>query len=397
MINSIRMLTGLMTILLVCVFPNRLPAQLRIIDDFENDLSRWELVGEHAIAIKESDDPEHGQVLVLQPAGLVYALVKDSDQWGPLRVEGDILFPRDEHNYFGLIYNCAKTRSRTDFGSVYIKGNGSYIRVNPHRDGNVSRLMYEEYRTRLTGDQAIHINRWHRFKAEIMGSVCHLYINDMALPKLTFPLYERDSGLVGFMPRVAGGAVWLDNIRITSIAELTYAGPDIPAIDYQPDSLITDWEVIGPFTKPIPEIERADNPFTRLRIGLARYSWMPFPVDPRGAVITGKVTEYMGDKTVAYFRTSLEAPAEKTVILHVTTTDELALWVNGNFYGGIYRDGYVSGDQNDWNAWYDFWKNPEHAGRRLSIELKSGANQILLRTRNGQFASGGFFARFETP
>jgi hypothetical protein len=395
--KPIRMLTGLMTILLVGTFPGRLTAQLRFTEDFEDDLSRWKLIGDQAIAIRESDDPDHGHVLVLRPDGLVHALVKDSDRWGALRVEGEILFPRDEHNYFGLMYNYAETRSRTDFGSIYIKGNGSYLRVNPHRDGNVSRLMYEEYRTRLTGDQAIQINRWHTFKAEIMGSVCHFYVGDMSAPKLTFSMYERSSGLVGFKPRVAGGDVWLDNVRITSIEKLSYSGPDKPAIGYEPDSLITDWEVIGPLAEPVPEIERAGDPFSEIRIGRERYGWMPFQVDPRGAVITGKVTQYMGERTVAYFRTILQANVDQVVTLHVTTLDELALWINGSFFGYIYRDGYVSGDQNDWNAWYDFWKNPAHAGRRVPVELKAGQNQILIRSRNGQYASGGFFARIETP
>ena len=397
MINLSRFLNGLIAILLVYLCPDISSAQLRLTEDFENDLSRWDLVGDQSIAIQKSGDPEHGQVLVLQPDGHVFALVKESDHWGAIRVEGEILFPQNEHNYFGLIYNYTKTRSRTDFGSLYIKGNGSYIRANPHRDGNVSRLMYEEYKTRLTGHQAILIDRWHNFKAEIMGTVCHLYVDDMSTPKLTFSLYEGSSGLVGFKPRVVGGAVWLDNIRITSIEKLSYIGPNKPTIDYDPDSLITDWEVVGPFAKPIPEIERNGKPIPEIHIDRERYTWMPFLTDPRGAVITGKVTEYIGDRTVAYFRTIVHASVEKKVTFHVTTIDELALWVNGNFYGYIYRDGYVSGDQNDWNAWYDFWKNPEHEGRRIQIDLMKGENQILLRTRNGQYASGGFFARLEKP
>jgi hypothetical protein len=81
-------------------------------------------------------------------------------------------------------------------------------------------------------------------------------------------------------------------------------------------------------------------------------------------------------------------------VLHVSTTDELALWVNGDFYGFVYRDGYVSSD-NDWNAWWDFWRNPDHAGRRVPIELRKGENRIVVRARNGQFASGGFFARID--
>jgi hypothetical protein len=153
--------------------------------------------------------------------------------------------------------------------------------------------------------------------------------------------------------------VWLDNVRITSIGKLNYTGPDIPAIEYEPDSLITDWEVIGPLTKPVPEIERARDPFTQIRMGRARYAWKPFPVDARGTVITAKVTEYMGERTVAYFRTLLQADVE--------------------------------------DAWYDFWTNPEHAGRRIPVELKAGENQLVFRSRNGQYASGGFFARIEAP
>ena len=50
---------------------------------------------------------------------------------------------------------------------MYVKGNGSYIRVNPWRDGNVSRLLYEEYKTNLEEDQAIKIGEWHTFKMEV--------------------------------------------------------------------------------------------------------------------------------------------------------------------------------------------------------------------------------------
>lgn len=81
-------------------------------------------------------------------------------------------------------------------------------------------------------------------------------------------------------------------------------------------------------------------------------------------------------------------------MLHVSSTEELALFVNGRFWSFVYREGYLSGD-NDWNAWYDFWSNREHAGRRVPIRLEQGQNEILLRSRNGYFASGGFFARLE--
>jgi len=83
--------------------------------------------------------------------------------------------------------------------------------------------------------------------------------------------------------------------------------------------------------------------------------------------------------------------------MHFSTVDELAIWVNNRSDGFTYRDGYISLPENDWNAWYDFWENPAHVGDRQSIRLNRGSNQIVIRVRNGQFASGGFFLRVEDP
>jgi len=49
--------------------------------------------------------------------------------WGSYRVEGDVLFPDDRHNYLGIVYNYRESGGRADFGSLYLKGNGSYIRA----------------------------------------------------------------------------------------------------------------------------------------------------------------------------------------------------------------------------------------------------------------------------
>ncbi len=64
----------------------------------------------------------------------------------------------------------------------------------------------------------------------------------------------------------------------------------------------------------------------------------------------------------------------------------MQIWVNGAFSGFLPRQDY---------AWFDFWKNPEHQGWRLRIDLEPGENQILIRVRGGEYASGGFFARLE--
>lgn len=383
------------TLLVLVFLPMVCGAQIVFEDDFEGNLLGWDLSNTSSVEIIDSQNPKQGKVLSLTPNSNVSALIKNSDQWGALRVEGQLLFPKNEHNYLGFIYNYEKSTKREDFGLLYVKGNGSYIRANPWRDGNVSRLLYEEYKTNLEEDQAIKIGKWHTFKMEVVNETCHLYINDMKRPKITFDHFELKSGKIGFQPRVTGGAVWIDDIKVTPIKQLAYQGENIPFITYEPDFLLTKWEAFGPLTKPNLAIERAvDFDDVSLDINGVSFGWKNFKTDARGALITGRITEYEGENTVAYFRTFLNVEEDKTVILHFTTTDELALYLNGKDAGRIYRDGYVSKD-NDWNAWYDFWKNPEHKGRKKKLSLKKGMNQLVVRVRNGQFASGGFFAYVE--
>lgn len=365
-------------------------------EDFESGTSRWVFEDSRAFKLTDAGDGIHGTALELTPFGLTYALIRGSGDWGDVRIEGEFYFPTDNNAYLGLVYNFAPSGERTDFGSIYIKGNGSYLRANPWRDGNASRLLYEEYRTALTGKDAVVPLAWQRFAAEIVGNVAHFYVGDMETPKMVFPLYERESGLIGFKPRVAGFPVWIDNIVIRKIEAFSYTGPRVPDIAYHPDELITEWQVIGPLPGPSEAVERAvsagetivDEMFGELR-------WRPFSTDDRGAVITGRVTEYAGTKPVAYFRTTIEAPAAGRTTLHFSSTDEIALFVNGRFYSFVYRQGYVSGAGLRWNAWHDFWKNPDHGGRRISIPVEAGENRIVVRVRNGQFASGGFFVREE--
>lgn len=364
----------------VLCLPSPLHAQQRFADDFEGDLSRWELVGGRAIEIRDSGDARHGRVLLLDNDGWdVYALIKGSDQWGSVRVEGDVVFPDDNHNYLGVLYNYVQTDGRTDFGNIYIKGNGSYLRMNPHRDGNVSRILYEEFRTPLTGDAAIQIGVWQHFKMEVVESVAHFYVGDMTTPQVTFGLYEGRSGLLGFQPRSVGLPVWIDNITVFSIPRFAYDGPALPSgIIYQPDSLLTNWEVVGPLTKHDDAIARGERG--------TLHRWRPFEVDARGAVVTGRVVDYVGDRTVAYFRTTVHSERDQYKVFHYSSADKFTVWVNGRFRGFPPDTEY---------AWYDFWKNEEHEGIRLSVRLKAGENHIVVRVQGGQYATGGFFARLE--
>jgi hypothetical protein len=380
---------------MLCLLPSLLYAQVRFTDDFEDgELSGWTLSDPQASKVIDSGNAAHGRVLELMADDAVIALVNNSEQWGAVRVEGNVFFPDDGDSYLAFVYHFRQAETRTDFGAVYLKGNDSYIRANPWRDQNVSRLLYEEYLTPLQGEAAIQIGRWHAFRMEVMGAICHIYIDDMVTPKITYALYEHASGQVGFNSRVTGSRAWIDNIRVTSIEHLQYEGPDIPDISYRTDSLITDWEVIGPVAGANAAIERS-GAGPRVTDSGREYAWRAFETDLRGAVISGRVTEFRAGRPVAYFRTTVFADESRQAVLHFSSVDELAVWVNGRFQGYVYRQGYL--DSGDWNAWYDFWANPDHEGRRITGDLVGGETHVVIRAYNGQFASGGFFARWEEP
>jgi hypothetical protein len=89
---------------------------------------------------------------------------------------------------------------------------------------------------------------------------------------------------------------------------------------------------------------------------------------------------------VAYFRTRYQSSKNEEAFLLISTVDDLALWINGRFHWFVPRGRH---------AWYDFWKNPEHAGQKIPISLVHGANEFVLRVRGGQYATGGFYVRIE--
>lgn len=356
-------------------------------DDFEAGLDGWEISDPAAIEVVDSGDPEHGGVMRLSPAhARLHALIRGSEHWGGYRVEGQVLFPTDEQNYLGFIYNYREGDGRVDLGSLYIKGNGSYIRVNPRRDWNPARRMYEEYKTPLTGDDAITIGRWQSFAAEVAGPVCHLYVGDMELPKVTFDFFEHSAGKTGFKPRVVGGPVWIDNLRVVAIDRLSYSGPRRPpGIAYDRGRMVTDWQVLGPLTRTFPEVERAAAPHeVSVRDADVPVVWHAFGADPRGAVLTGRVTDFLGPRTVAYFLTTVVVGADEEASLQFSTTISMALWVNGRFEGYSEEDRY---------GWHDFGLNPDHPPSPYTEQpLEPGTNHVLVRVRGGIYATAGFYA-----
>jgi hypothetical protein len=353
-------------------------SQVLFHDDFERGLGRWEIVGENAVALAGSGDPRHGSVLALTPNGDVAALIRGSDQWGAVRLEGEMMFPSPIDNYLGFLYNYSRRAARQDFGLIYVKGNESYLQVNPHRDFNVSRLIYPEFHVPLSGRSAVVTGRWQRFAIEVVGRAAHVYVGDTVTPQLTFADLELDRGALGLQPRSVGGPVWVDNVTVRAITRFSYSGGPIPEPAYAPDALITNWQVSGPFGATDDRVAR--HP--------ASAAWARFDTDARGAVITGRVVDYHGSRTVAYFRTTVASETHESAELHLSTADDLAVWVNGHFASFVARQAA---------AWFDLHSNEAHAGRRVPLTLRPGGNDVVIRVRGGVYASGGFYARLTSP
>jgi hypothetical protein len=367
------MWTRFLVALAVVVAPQTTGGNL-FTDDFEHGIDRWRIIGDNGVRVKASGDPRHGSVMELVPNGDVSAIIKDSEKWGRVRLEGEMLFPTDVDNYLGFIYNLTERNRRQDFGLIYVKGNQSYLQANPQYDFNVTRLVYPELRTNLSGAAAVKVNTWQRFAIEIDGVRAHVYVGSGDVPQMTFDGFEYDRGAIGLQPRSVGGPVWVDNVRVRSIDRLSYSGRPIPSIAYDSTALLTSWQVAGPFD--------------RTHDGLAQHPergrWATFETDARGAIIAGRMVDYHGPNTVAYFRTTIDSKAAGESELQFSTSSDLSAWLNGQFISGASRQDF---------AWFDFATNKEHPPRRLSVSLKAGRNDLVVRVRGGAYAEAGFFSR----
>jgi hypothetical protein len=355
-------------------------SQVLFSDDFGHGLDRWQVHGERAVQVRPSGDPRHGAVLELTPNGDVAVLIRGSERWGAVRFEGDMLFPTDENNYLGFIYSHVTRGSRQDFGLIYVKGNDSYLQVNPHRDFNVSRTVYPEFHVPLSGASAVKTGVWQSFALEVVRGAAHLYVGPTTTPQVTFAGFEFTRGAIGLQPRSVGGPVWVDNITVRAIDRFSYDGPAVPETAYSRARLLTDWQVSGPLTETDDRMARDPSSLPG--------RWTAFPADDRGAVVTGRVADYHGRSTVAYFRTTVQAAGAGAGELQFSTVDDLAVWVNGHFQSFVARQEA---------AWFDFAAAGAHPARRVPIAWNAGANVVVIRVRGGVYASGGFYARAESP
>lgn len=379
-------------------------------DDFEKGAAKWDFTNPDRVEIKASQDPKHGNVLCLHSGGsAVYALIKGSDNWTNIRVEGDVYFPSFYYHYMGLIYNYNGFGGRVDFGSVFLLGPfgedfdnywrnyrdylelesetflGNVVWVNPHRDSNANRQLYPEYWVTLKGEAAVKPREWHHFKAEIAGPVCHFYVDDMKTPKVTYDYFEYSSGRVGFKPRFVGSECWLDNITVASIKELSYKGPALPAgRTYKPERFLTEWHAIGPFYRRIKEIEAEGFLPGKSYVSDNReFKWNPFHADGRGCVVSARVCERFSGRRYAYFHTEIPSESKKEVTLHFTSTNNMVFWVNQALKGNI---------SARFAIWDDFWYNIDHQGDKFQVTLEPGINHVTVLVRGGSYGGDGFYA-----
>ena len=374
-------------------------------EDFESGLDQWEFFEKTAMEsladgafIVDSNDKEHGKVLSLLP-GEIIALIKGSENWSNYVIEGEVCFPNTPASLMGLVYNLNlvqrpnwngdDNRHRVEFGSVYIKCGGSYIRVNPHYDGTAGRALYDDYKTPLSGNASIKINVWKQFKYEIFGSTCHLYVDDMQIPKVTFSGYHYTSGRVGFRPRSTGTECWIDNVRVRPIGKLSYNGQIIPEnVSLEPDKLITEWEAIGPFKNRRADIEKAetliDKPYTEMGDD---YKWTHFPTDHRGCVVSGKICDFNPpERQFAYFHTIVHSDKKSKVKLGFSSRSDLMVFANGESIGKINKVEHI---------WPDFWKLKRHTPTEIEILLVKGINHIVVLVNGGQYPGCGFYTHLQ--
>jgi hypothetical protein len=333
-----------------------------------------------------SGDAEHGNVLSLETDALpVYALIRGSEEWRSVRIEGRMRFPDPGESYLGFIYRYVDDSRRIDFGSVYVKGNDGCAQANPHFDTNVGRALYPEMRVTLTGESEVRIGRWQSFALEVVGGVAHLYVGESSVPAMTVPFGAPSSGAFGFKPRNPGARVWIDDLRVVEIDGFSYAGPPRPPVAYRPEELVTEWSLLGPLSTMHADVEAGSvGPADDILDDGRRVRWRPAPVDPRGALVTARATEYRGSRRVAYFRAEIPSTRTGPAVLEFSTTDALAIWLNGSFLG------FAAAQDR---AWWDAAPGSEHDPVRAAVTLRRGSNELLVRVVGGTYASGGFFLR----
>jgi len=360
-------------------------------EDFESGISRWSLDNADSITIVSEPDSDGNRVLLLTPEEdtFTHAILEESSDWSDIRVEGRFLFPSEGDGYLGLIYNYQQMRgddglARMDFGCIYIKSNGSYVRVSPHYDGNPSWRLYEEYRFDLVGDRRIEVGRWYEFRLDVRGRAAELFIEDMSVPVVRFEQTPNASGAIGLEARPGGGEpVWVDDVRVSELSSGAGAVRSPATSQSAGRARGARWEILGPFD--------SEESFDFETPELAAGDWQSIRPDPHGLFITGRTTQYRsGDHDVAYLRTRFgvsELQAAPTW-LAISSANRLDVWLNGYYRGTVAGESFI---------WSDYLTSKTHPGARIPLLPDIGENKILIRVHGRRFAGGGLYLDLLRP
>lgn len=349
-------------------------------DDFESDLRQWASPAPEFVDVL-GEPYSANRVLMLTPklGGFSHVLLKGSEKYRNVRMEGRFLFPTEGDGYLGFIYNYQKSENRTDFGCIYVKSNGSYIRMSPHYDGNPSWRLYEELKVSLDGARRIQTGVWYQFRLDVISNYATLYVDDMSTPAAEFDLFLGTEGALGLEARPGRGEpVWVDDVRVYELPLNVDMLQEREAVT----RTFTDWEAYRGAVATIST--------TRAAPEFQDTGWYGISPDRRGAVITGKLTQFTtGDDDIVYLRTKfnvddLPAPGWLTF----SSANQLDIWLNGRYRGSVAPDSFV---------WADHATSAVHPGARLPVEPIVGENEVLIRVHGNTFAAGGFFAQFLTP
>jgi hypothetical protein len=368
-------------------------ADLLAKDDFERGLERWRLEppGQFEILV-EPGTSNHVLQLTPKQGTFAHALIEGSDDYSDIRVEGRFLFPTEGDGYLGFLYNYQQTEERMDFGCLYVKSNGSYVRVSPHYDGNPSWRLHPEMQFDLEGKQQIRTGTWYDFRLDVVASRATLYIEDLSSPVATYDMLPNEYGAIGLEARPGGGQpAWVDDIRVSKLEyEVPDSSADVTVARLADNGAAPlDWEIFGPIRRDGTDLGEGSN----IVVDSFDYpelptdGWRPIEPDARGMVLTGSTTQFRsGDRDIAFLRANYEIASDAVQapnVLVIAAANRIDVWHNGDFLRTVAPEEFI---------WPDYLDSPEHPGVRLPIEPRMGVNELVLRVHGRRFAGGGFYA-----
>lgn len=368
-----KMTPRLVAVALLIVSPGALQADL-FFDDFESGLQHWqERTQGDATIVAEPGGSNHVLQLTPRENGFSHVLLTAEVPSNYVRMEGRFLFPTEGDGYLGFIHNYRRGQQRTDFGVLYVKSNGSYVRVSPHFDGNPSWRLYPEMEVPLTANRRIRTGAWHTFRLEVRAHAAALFIDDFSDPVVEFDQTPNAEGMLGLEARPGfGESVWVDDVSVSAI------DPAPNAVTHRPEAprRVTGWQ----FRQANPDAEDNGPEFPEL----SDSGWSDVAPDSRGALITGKLTQYAsGPNTMAYLRSFfVSGKDELSGWLALSSANRIDIWLDGSYLGTVAPQTFI---------WGDHLSNPEHLGARLPLHIAPGRHELVFRVYGRRFAGGGFF------